>query len=61
MAKPSEEESILSDVKKLTDADLERNLVTCDFRGRQFKKACLDELLLRARTPGVQYPQPGPL
>ena len=36
------------DVTTMSDEDLRRNLITLDYRGREFKTRALDELLLRA-------------
>ena len=45
------------DVKGMSEADLKRNLITCDFRGRDFKQLCLDELLHRERSAAQQATQ----
>ena len=37
-------------VKEMSNEDLERNLITLDYRGKEFKKLCLDELVLRVKT-----------
>ena len=38
------------DIKILSDEELERNLITSDFRGRDFKKQCLEEIKRRERN-----------
>ena len=40
-------------VEQMSDADLRDNLVTADYRGREFKAHVLDELLKRATQPAV--------
>ena len=40
-------------VEQMSDADLRDNLVTVDYRGREFKARALDELLKRVATKGI--------
>lgn len=37
------------DVKNMTDEELRKNLITSDFRGRDFKTACLEEIIYRTQ------------
>jgi len=37
------------DPRGLTVEQLERHLVTCDYRGRAYKKLCFDEVRRRAK------------
>jgi hypothetical protein len=40
------------DVSKMSDADLRDNLITLDYRGKDFKREALNELLRRAVLKG---------
>lgn len=43
-------EQIILEVEKLSDADLRANLITLDFRGKEFKNLCLEELIRRIES-----------
>lgn len=44
------DEQILLEVEKLSDEQLRRNLITLDFRGKEFKSLCLEELIRRIES-----------
>lgn len=43
----------VSDVKSLTELELRSHLITCDYKGKDFKTAVLDELLKREFERGL--------
>lgn len=45
-------ESIQLEVEKLSDDQLRANLITLDFRGKDFKTLCLEELIRRVENEG---------
>lgn len=40
-------ETLLLEIQRLSDDDLKKNLITLDFRGKEFKDFCLQEFARR--------------